>query len=395
MSRRPAAGGGPRLRVLAVNWRDRENPEAGGAETHLHEILERLAARGHAVTLLAAAWPGAAREARYGGLRVLRAGGPLTANWALARLARRLARREPFDVVIEDVNKIPFFVPMLLPHPHLLVVPHLFGGTVFRETNWLAGLCVYLPERWIPRVYRRSRVLAISPSTKADLVRRGLDPARIAVSFCGFDAGPYTLAAPPPRDAAPRLVHLGRLRRYKGTHLVLAAFARIRRELPAASLDIVGGGPERPALERLARRLGLGDAVRFHGHLPLPAMVELLHRCHLFLNGSPKEGWGLTVIEAAACGLPCVAADSPGLRDSVEDGETGLLVPYGDPAAMAAAALALLADPARREAMGARAAARARSFSWDVAADEAEALLQALVAEAGVGGGRGSAEPAA
>jgi glycosyltransferase involved in cell wall biosynthesis len=378
-----AASGAPRLRILAVNWRDRENPEAGGAETHLHEILERLAARGHAVTLLAAAWRGAPRAAHYGGLRVLRAGGPLTANWALARLARRLAAREAFDVVVEDVNKIPFFLPTLLPLPHLLVVPHLFGATVWRETNWLAGLAVYLPERLIPRVYRRSRVLAISPSTKADLVRRGLDPARIAVSVCGFDATPYGLAAPPPRDAAPRLVHLGRLRRYKGTHLVLESFAQIRRALPAASLDIVGGGPERAALERLAARLGVADAVRFHGHLPLPAMVELVHRCHLFLNASPKEGWGLTVIEAAACGVPCVAADSPGLRDSVEDGVTGLLVPYGDTAAMARAALTLLGDPARREAMGARAAARARGFSWDAAADDAEALLVALVAAGG------------
>jgi glycosyltransferase involved in cell wall biosynthesis len=145
----------------------------------------------------------------------------------------------------------------------------------------------------------------------------------------------------------------------------------------------VGGGPERAALERLAGRLGVADAVRFHGHLPLPAMVELLHRCHLFLNASPKEGWGLTVIEAAACGVPCVAADSPGLRDSVEDGVTGLLVPYGDTAAMARAALALLGDPARREAMGARAAVRARGFSWDAAADDAETLLVALVAAGG------------
>jgi len=377
-----AAAEAPRLRLLAVNWRDRENPEAGGAETHLHEILERLAARGHAVTLLAAAWPGAAREAHYGGLRVLRAGGPLTANWALAGLARRLTRQEPFDALIEDVNKIPFFLPTLSPLPHLLIVPHLFGTTVFRETNWLAGLYVTLPERLMPRVYRASRVIAISPSTRDDLVRRGFDPARIAVSVCGFDAAPYDLATPPPRDAAPRLVHLGRLRRYKGTHLVIEAFARIRQELPAASLDIVGGGPERPALERQAARLGLADAVRFHGHLPLPALVELLYRCQLFLNASPKEGWGLTVIEAAACGVPCVAADSPGLRDSVVDGETGLLVPYGDVPAMAAAALALLGDPERRAAMGARAAARARSFSWDQAADDAEAQLRLLKIEA-------------
>ncbi|MCB1162519.1 glycosyltransferase family 4 protein [bacterium] len=375
------------LRILAVNWRDRKNPEAGGAETHLHEILERLAARGHAVTLLAAGWPGAAREEHYAGLRVLRAGGPLTANYALGWLARRLLARESFDVLLEDVNKIPFFLPWISDLPHLLVVPHLFGATVFRETNPLFGAYVFLPELLIPSAYRASRVLAISESTKDDLVRRGLDPARIAVSHCGFDAGPYDLAASPARDTSPRLVHLGRLRRYKGADLVLRAFAKVRAELPAARLDLVGGGPELPTLERLATSLGVAEAVSFHGHLPLPAMVDLLYRCHLFLNASPKEGWGLTVIEAGACGVPCVAANSPGLRESVQDGVTGVLVPYGDVDAMARASLALLRDEPRRAAMGEAAAVRARGFRWDQTAADAEALLYALRDE-GRGGAR-------
>lgn len=371
------------LRILAVNWRDLRNPEAGGAETHLHEILTRLAGWGHPVTLLAAGWPGAAAEERYDGLRVLRAGGPVNANWALMRRARRLLERERFDVIVEDVNKIPFFLPWISKLPHLLVVPHLFGPTVFRETNPLFGAYVYLPELLIPRAYRRSRVLAISPSTRDDLVARGMDPERIEVSFCGFDAAPYDLAEAPPRDAAPRIVHLGRLRKYKGTEFVLRAFAQVRAALPDASLDIVGDGPDRPALERLGRKLGLGDSLRFHGHLPLPAMVRLLHRCHLFLNASPKEGWGLTVVEAGACGLPCVAADSPGLRDSVLAGETGLLVPYGDVKAMADATLELLRDESRRAAMGTAAARRARGFHWETTARETEALLRRLVAEAG------------
>lgn len=369
------------LRILAVNWRDLRNPEAGGAETHLHEILIRLAARGHRVTLLAAGWPGAAAEERYDGLRVLRAGGAMTGNWAIMALARRVLKAEQFDVIVEDVNKIPFFLPWLSKLPHLLVIPHLFGPTVFRETNPVFGAYVYLPELLIPKAYKRSRVLAISPSTKDDLVRRGMDPGRIDVSYCGFDAEPYDLASPPPRDEAPRIVHLGRLRKYKGTEYVLRAFARIRETLPDASLDIVGGGPDRPALERLGGELSLGDSLRFHGHMPLEGMVELLYRCRLFLNASPKEGWGLTVVEAGACGLPCVAADSPGLRDSVVDGETGLLVPYADVPAMAEAAIALLTDEPRRAAMGEAAARRARGFHWDTTARETEAMLRELVAE--------------
>ncbi|MBN2171154.1 MAG: glycosyltransferase family 4 protein [Candidatus Krumholzibacteriota bacterium] len=366
-------------RLLAVNWRDLRNPDAGGAEVHLHEILVRLARWGWGVTLLAAGWPGAAREERYDGLRVVRAGVWWNANWSLALAARRLLRDEPFDAVVEDVNKIPFFLPLVTSRPHLLVIPHLFGTTVFRETNPLFAAYVYAHELLIPRVYRRSRVLAISPSTRDDLVRRGFEPERVTVSYCGFDAAPYDLPAPPPRDAAPRLVHLGRLRRYKGVDLVLRAMTRIRAELPAATLDVVGDGPERPALAALAARLGLEDAVRFHGHLPQADMVDLLYRCRLFLNASPKEGWGLTVVEAGACGLPTVAADSPGLRDSVRDGETGVLVPYGDVPAMAAAAVALLGDEDRRRAMGEAAARRARSFSWETTARETEALLASLL----------------
>ena len=376
----------PARRILAVNWRDLRNPEMGGAEVHLHEILRRLAAWGHEVTLLAAAWPGAASEERYDGLRVLRAGRWWNANWVICRAARRLLRDEPFDVLVEDVNKIPFFLPLASRLPHLLVVPHLFGQTVYRETNPLLATYVMLFELAIPKVYRHSLVAAISPSTRDDLVRRGLAPERIAVSYCGFDAAPYDLAAPPPRDDIPRVIHLGRLRRYKGADLVLEAFALIRRAQPAAVLDMVGDGPERPALERLAGRLGLAGSARFHGHLPQSELVRLLYRSRLFLNASPKEGWGLTVIEAGACGVPTVAADSPGLRDSVQNGETGLLVPYGDPAAMAAAALELLGDEPRRSAMGVKAAARARSFSWDRTARETEELIERLLGNSPEGG---------
>ncbi len=367
-----------RMRILAVNWRDLENPEAGGAEVHLHEILRRLAASGHKLTLLAAGWPGAAPEARYDGLHILRAGSWWNANWVLPARARRLLQAGDFDVICEDVNKIPFFLPLLSRLPHLLVVPHLFGTTVFRETNPLFAAYVYAFELLIPRIYRRSRVLAISPSTRDDLIRRGLAADRVAVSYCGFDAEAYAHDDPPPRDSAPRLVHLGRLRRYKGMDLVLKAFADIRRELPDAKLDVVGDGPERAALEAQGRNLGLEGSVRWHGHVPLDTVRDILHRCHLFLNASPKEGWGLTVIEAAACGVPAVAADSPGLRDSVQDGETGLLVPYGDVQAMAEAALGLLGDEERRAAMATKAAKRARSFTWERAAREAEELLREL-----------------
>ncbi len=370
-----------KLRILAVNWRDLKNPEAGGAETHIHELLERLAERGHEITLLAAGYQGAQGEEFYSGLRVLRGGGPMTANFALAWKARRLLQEARFDLIIEDVNKVPFFLPLFSSLPCLLVVPHLFGATVFRETNPLFASYVWLMERAVPSVFGRAGVLAISPSTKDDLVARGFDAERVDVNYCGFDAAPYERAQAPARNAHPTLVHTGRLRKYKGADIVLKSFARIVEELPEARLEVVGDGPERPELQRLCTRLGLDDSVNFHGFMELADMVDLLYRSHLFLNASPKEGWGLTVVEAGACGVPTVAADSPGLRDSVRDGETGILVPYGDERAMAAAALGLLRDEPRRAALGQAAAIRARSFSWDAGADQLEAQLWSLMEE--------------
>ena len=365
------------MRILALNWRDRADPWGGGAEVHLHEILRRLVTRGHEVTWLACDYEGAApEEIGEDGIRYLRRGHWMFTNFRLPWLMRQELRRRNYDVVIEDINKIPFFAPFFTTVPVLAVVPHLFGTTVFRETNPLFAAYVWLFERPIPWVYERCLFLAISESTRQDLIARGVDGGRIEVVECGMDHERYQLADPPPRAEEPLLIHLGRLRRYKSVDVVLRALARIRRKLPATQLHVVGEGPDRPRLQALARELGLAEAVHFRGHLPREEVVRLLYRTHLFLNPSPKEGWGLTVIEANECGVPVVASRRPGLLDSVRDGETGLLATYGDDADFAAKALEILEDPPRWQAMSESAVRWARGFSWDRAAEATEELLR-------------------
>jgi glycosyltransferase involved in cell wall biosynthesis len=201
----------------------------------------------------------------------------------------------------------------------------------------------------------------------------------VEVVHCGLDFASYDLSPAPPRRARPTLVHLGRLMRYKSADVAVRALAILRRDIGDARLVVLGDGPDRPRLEALARRLGLGDAVEFRGHVPHAEKVRLLWECHLLLNPSPKEGWGLTVIEASACGVPVVAARSPGLVDSVRDGDAGILVPYGDAGAFAAAAASLLRDGDRRRRMGAAARDWARSFSWDEAVLQTERILEQAV----------------
>ena len=350
----------------------------------IHAVAERLVSRGHEVLLLASRFPGCVSETEIRGVRVRRQGEWWNANFALLAAARRELQRRPWDVVLEDVNKIPFLTPLAHRLPVVVLVPHLFGGTIFRETNPLFGAYIWLLERPLPRVYRRALFMPVSESTRADLVRRGVPAERAMVVHNGIDFERYDLPVPPPRAAAPTLLHLGRLMRYKSADVAVRALAAVRTEMPAARLWVAGDGPDLPRLRRLADGLGIAGSVEFLGHVPHAEKVRRLWQCHLLLNPSPKEGWGLTVLEANACGVPVVASRVPGLVDSVRDGETGVLVPYGDARGFAHAALGLLRDAERREQLGAQARDWARRFTWEEAALQTERVLQRAVEEGAI-----------
>ncbi len=372
-----------RLHLVALNWRDIKNPEAGGAEIHLHEILKRMVERGHRVTQFATTWDGCKAQQEVDGIRVIRRGAWWNANFVLPRAMKKFLRDHDADLVIEDINKIPFLAPRYTRLPVLAVVPHLFGSTVFRETNPAFAAYVMAWESLIPRTYKNHRFAVISPSTRDDLVARGIDASRIDVVLCGLDHALFRRLPGVPREHRPTLVHFGRMRKYKAIDVVIRALARVREEVHGAQLVIIGDGPDRERLTDVVRRERLHEAVRFAGRMSGAQMVEQLNRSHVFLNASPKEGWGLTVVEANACGVPVVGSDVPGLRDSIQDGVTGFLVPYGDVDAFAEKVAALLKDNALHERMSAAGMAWARTLTWERCADEMEPVFFRAIDEAG------------
>jgi glycosyltransferase involved in cell wall biosynthesis len=377
------------VKLLLVNWQDIENPQAGGAEIHLHEIFGRLARRGHAITLLCGGWAGHQDRAVIDGMDIHRVGTRATfAALAYSYYLRTLAR-EPWDLLLEDINKIPLYTPLWVGTGTTRVaalVPHLFGGTAFLELPAPLAAAVWMSERPLGRFYRNVPFEAISESTRDDLVARGIRRENIAVIYPGVDTTSYTPSTQH-RAPSPTFTYLGRLKKYKGVHHVIAAFAQVKH--PNATLEIAGAGDYRPALEALVRSLDLGSRVRFLGRISEPEKLALLRRAWGLVFASPKEGWGITNMEAAACATPVVASNSPGIRESVRDGETGFLVPHGGAAAMAAAIDRLAASPALVEELGRNARRFAETFTWDRAADDTERHLTALVAvTAGAGGGR-------
>jgi glycosyltransferase involved in cell wall biosynthesis len=367
------------VRILLVNWNDRDNPHAGGAEVHLHEIFRRLAVRGHAIDLVTSGWPGAAARAELDGMRVFRVGGRHSFALRARGLVRERLRAERYDVVVEDINKLPLFLPRVTRLPLLAIIPHLFGATAFREASWPVAAAVWLAERPLPRAYRRAWFHAISDSTRDDLVARGVSRERIEVIYPGVDAAWYRPDPAVRRAPQPAFLYVGRLKRYKGVEIALRALVAARRARPDLTLDVAGQGDDRPRLEAVARGLGLAAAVRFLGFVPEEEKRDLLRRAWAVVFPSPKEGWGISNVEAAACGTPALASDSPGLRESVRHGETGYLVPHGDTDALAERMLTLAADPALVARLGAAARAFAAALSWDRTAVATETQLARVV----------------
>jgi glycosyltransferase involved in cell wall biosynthesis len=364
------------VRLLVVNWQDRENPEAGGAEQHLHEIFGRLASRGHEVTLLCSGWSGAPARARLDGIDVHRVGARYTFPLLAYPYYRRHLAAAAHDVLIEDVNKIPLYTPRWGARRVMTVVPHLFGTTVFEVSPLPIATAVWAAELPLRAMYGALPFEAISESTADDLVARGIPRSAIRVIYCGIDTTHFTpdSAARAPR---PSFAYLGRLKKYKGVDIVLRAFAQLAR--PDAVLEVAGTGDQRPALEALARSLDLGDRVRFLGFVSESEKLALLRRSWALALASPKEGWGITNLEAAACGTPVIASDSPGIRESVRNGETGFLVPHGDVDAMAAAMARIAQSPALVQSLGEQGRRFAGTFTWNRAADETEAHLLELM----------------
>jgi glycosyltransferase involved in cell wall biosynthesis len=370
------------VNILLVNWQDVRNPQAGGAEIHLFEIFSRLAARGHRVRLVCSNWVGGEVQDTVQGIEVYRVGGRHSFALKARAAVRRALRAERTDIVCEDINKLPLFLAGMTPLPFCAIIPHLFGSTAFEEASWPMAATVWLAEQPIALAYRRAGFHAISESTRDDLVVRGVAADRIRVIHPGVDCVRYHPDPAVGRTMDPTFVYVGRLKRYKKVTVAIQALALARKERPDLRLDIAGGGDHLAELRQLATDVGQAEAVRFLGFVSEAEKVRLFRSAWANVFPSPKEGWGITVMEAAACGTPSIASDSPGLRDSVRAGVTGWLVPHGDAEALARQYLALAADRGLVDRFGVAARRHAERLTWDAAASQTEAQLQDLVSHA-------------
>lgn len=358
------------MNILIFNWQDIKNPFGGGAEVHLHEIFKRIVKMGHNVTLICCKSDGLADEEIIDGIRILRYGNRNLFNYAVPHLYRNFIQNNKVDIVVDDINKIPFYTPRFVKHPILAISHHFFGKSILIEAGLLKGLYVLLGEKLVNKYYKSTPFAVVSQSTLDEFIHRGFSKENFRIITNAIDHTQFPFQHNEKTTDEFRIAYFGRLKKYKRVEHLFYAFQKFSKEYQNSLLEIIGTGDYEPYLKKLALKLGIEDKIKFYGYVPEDEKKRLLMDVDVVVNTSQKEGWGITNIEANACGTPVISANVPGLRDSVKNYQSGLLYEFGNIDDLKNKLIQLLTDPQLNAQLQKGAIEWARSFNWEISAHQ-------------------------
>lgn len=368
------------LRVLYLSWRDRENPEAGGAETFTERTSEVLTQQGHQVTIFTASFPGASPRTKHGDVDVIRRGSKFSVY--LHGLLHVLRHSREYDVILDVQNGVPFWSPLASKVPVINIVHHVHRdqwSAVFGRR--VARLGWFLEATVAPYVYRNARYVTVSKSTRGELDELGVDPGRVDLVYSGNDR-PDDLDhyAGLERTEAPTMLFLGRLVPHKHVEQAVDILASRAMSHPDLELHVVGGGYWEAEIAKHAEAREVADRVHLHGFVDESVKHELLARAWVVVMPSHKEGWGLTIVEAGLHGTPAVAYGfAGGPSESIVHGRTGLLADsVGE---FEDHVIQLIDDAPMRRDLGRTARLYASSFDWGRAGRRLESVIASVVGQ--------------
>ncbi len=358
-------------RIDVVAWRDFDDPEAGGSELHAHRVMTAWSKAGLDVSMTTSSVPDARAMIRREGYRVVRRAGRY-AVFPRVMMAGAVGKVGSGDGLVEIWNGMPFFSPLWAHCPHIVFLHHVHAEMWNMVLpSGLAELGYAIEHRVAPPVYRRTRIVTLSSSSREEIVDRlGIPADMVSVSPPGVEP---QFSPDGERSDEPLVVAVGRLVPVKRFELLIEALTALKPRHPDLRAVIAGEGYERPALESLIRRAGAESWISLPGYLSEEALIDLYRRAWVLASTSLREGWGMTVTEAGACGTPSVATRISGHQDAVQDGLSGLLV--DDVGELVAGLDGVLSDEVLRKRLGIAAQEHAARFTWDATAARALAAL--------------------
>ncbi len=358
------------MNILILSWRGPGHPNSGGAEISTHEHAKGWVRDGHDVTLFTSYFRGAKREEILDGVKIKRAGRQMFGVQWEAFKWYLFANHEKFDLVIDQFHGIPFFTPLYVRIKKLGFI-HEVAKEIWRLNPWPkpynlfpAILGTIFEPLIFKLIYKNIPFMTVSNSTKQDLISWDIPSDSITVIHNGVII-PKDIQLPE-KEKTTTLIFLGALSKDKGIEDALKVFSILSEQNKDWKFWVVGkgGGEYQEILERKIKQLGLIN-IKFWGYVSEKKKFELLSRAHLFVNPAVREGWGLVVIEGASCGTPTVAFNVPGLRDSIKDGETGVLAKKHSVENLAEAVRGLLADQEKYLRISKNAVIWSKNFSWE------------------------------
>lgn len=379
-----------KITILALSWRDITSPKAGGAEVHTHEMLSRADKNKYKIYHFAARSKGQPEHEEIDGVTYIRHGNVFTVIPAAMRYYRK--HRDNIDFVIDQCNTHRFFTPLWVEPKKRIFYIHQLTKEIWDYSARfpLSKVGKALEESFL-RLNRHDAVITVSESTRDELIERGYDKDKIKIIHNGVSFRPWEREQWCTKEEAPTFIYAGRYSPYKGIDVAVEALARIKKDHPAARLWIIGKKDQEYVDKNLMPICGnshliwedaasdnpAGDIVSW-GYVSEEKKLELLSRAWALLFPSIREGWGIPVTEAGCVGTPCIAFDSPGIREAVDYGKAGYLCTENTVNGLAAQMHRVVSDKKVYSDKREKAYQYSSQFLWDGIGKEFEQFIDTL-----------------
>ena len=355
------------MKILWLAHRDPFNPRAGGAERTIYEVCKRLAGNGHSVTLLTGGWRGCKHNEDMSGFKIFRYGKNIGPHLALPVFLLKYR----YDIIVNDLgHAIPWFSSSVISKNNIVFFHHLHARSLPGQVSPLIAKFIAAIEKLYFILYHNATFVTESSTSRSDLLRLGINISKIVMIPPGVDR---TKFKPTTKTDYPSIVYFGGMRKYKRPEESIHLLKNIIQKFKCLRLYIIGSGPEFESLTQLSHQMELQDCIDFKGRLSIEDLSNIVASSWLNIHASVTEGWGFSILEAAASGTPTVAFAVPGVVDTIENDLNGITVKDGDRNALADSAIKILSNPNKWWLSSIEVA---KKYSWDRTAEMWETLIQ-------------------